>query len=80
MNIPRPEHPNPQFERKNWINLNGEWEFEIDFSSSGTDREFFKIIKLNSENAIKPVVVMLPRSCEPVVCFVGALYSANPYR
>jgi succinyl-diaminopimelate desuccinylase len=30
MNIPRPEYPNPQFERKNWVNLNGEWEFEID--------------------------------------------------
>ena len=38
----RPEHPNPQFERKNWINLNGEWEFEIDFSSSGTDRKFYE--------------------------------------
>ena len=20
--IPRPEHPNPQFERENWVNLN----------------------------------------------------------
>ena len=34
MNIPRPEHPNPQFERKNWINLNGEWDFEFDFGNS----------------------------------------------
>ena len=23
------EFPNPQFERKNWINLNGEWDFQI---------------------------------------------------
>ena len=37
MNIPRPEYPNPQFERKNWVNLNGTWEFEIDKSASGKD-------------------------------------------
>lgn len=30
----RPEHPNPQFERKNWCNLNGEWDFEFDFGVS----------------------------------------------
>ena len=34
MNIPRPEHPNPQFERENWVNLNGEWEFEFDYGNS----------------------------------------------
>ncbi|MBP3697137.1 MAG: beta-galactosidase [Clostridia bacterium] len=34
MNIPRPEHPNPQSERKNWLNLNGEWDFEFDFGNS----------------------------------------------
>ena len=34
MNIPRPEHPNPQSERKNWANLNGEWDFEFDFGNS----------------------------------------------
>ena len=36
--IPRAEHPNPQFERENWLNLNGEWEFEIDNSVSGRER------------------------------------------
>lgn len=34
-NIPRPEFPNPQFERENWMNLNGEWDFEFDFGNSG---------------------------------------------
>ncbi len=33
--IPRAEYPNPQFARKNWINLNGEWEFERDRAVSG---------------------------------------------
>lgn len=34
----RKEHPKPQFERKNWINLNGEWQFEKDCSDSGDQR------------------------------------------
>jgi beta-galactosidase/beta-glucuronidase len=28
--IPRPEHPQPQFQRADWLNLNGVWEFEFD--------------------------------------------------
>lgn len=28
--IPRPEHPQPQFERADWINLNGEWSFTFE--------------------------------------------------
>ena len=36
--IPRPEYPNPQFARENWINLNGEWEFEKDPGDSGEAR------------------------------------------
>ena len=38
MQIYRSEYPNPQFERKDWINLNGEWDFEIDNSESGLAR------------------------------------------
>ncbi len=33
----RPEHPNPQFERENWCNLNGKWDFEFDFGNSKKD-------------------------------------------
>ena len=38
MNIPRPEYPKPQFERENWLNLNGVWQLEIDNGRSGMDR------------------------------------------
>ena len=41
-NIPRPEHPFPQFVRKDWMNLNGTWDFEFDFSVSGLERGFEK--------------------------------------
>ncbi len=34
-NIPRPEHPRPDFQRELWLNLNGEWEFEIDEQGVG---------------------------------------------
>ena len=47
--IPRYEHPNPQFERSCWENLNGIWEFEIDKSVSGEERELYKAEHLSSE-------------------------------
>lgn len=39
--IYRKEHPKPQFERENWINLNGIWEFQRDKSNSGVARRLF---------------------------------------
>ncbi|MBQ9859595.1 MAG: beta-galactosidase [Clostridia bacterium] len=38
--IYRQEHPKPQFLRENWLNLNGEWQFEIDNAKSGTYRGY----------------------------------------
>lgn len=35
MNILKKEYPRPQFERNDWINLNGEWSCSFDFSRSG---------------------------------------------
>ena len=41
MNLPRPEHPNPQFERERWLCLNGAWEFQKDPGKSGKARGLF---------------------------------------
>ena len=41
-NIPRPEHPLPQWERATWKNLNGTWQFDFDFGASAIQRELFK--------------------------------------
>lgn len=38
MAIPRPEYPRPQLKREQWMNLNGEWGFEIDHGRSGRER------------------------------------------
>lgn len=37
-NIPRPEHPRPDFEREAWQNLNGQWQFAIDTQKSGLQK------------------------------------------
>lgn len=39
--LPRPEHPFPQMVREKWMNLNGEWEFEIDRGESGRNRKLW---------------------------------------
>src|ERR1051326_9595168 len=33
--IPLPEHPRPDFQRADWQNLNGTWEFRFDADDSG---------------------------------------------
>jgi beta-galactosidase/beta-glucuronidase len=36
--LPRPEYPRPQCARPDWLNLNGEWQFEVDAGDSGEER------------------------------------------
>lgn len=48
-NCPRPEHPNPQWERSTWRNLNGKWMFEIDNSKSGENRRLQNADTLKNE-------------------------------
>ena len=40
--IYRQEHPDPQWERCAWRNLNGEWEFDFDFSNSALERKLYE--------------------------------------
>lgn len=49
MGIPRPEYPRPQMVRNDWLNLNGEWQFEIDHGRSGRARELHKSEQLESK-------------------------------
>ncbi len=36
--LPRPEYPRPQFVRKDWLCLNGPWQFEMDPGDTGLER------------------------------------------
>ncbi len=56
--LPRPEYPNPQFQREAWRNLNGEWQFEIDYSQSGKARDLQNAEKLSD----KIIVPFCPES------------------
>ena len=49
MNIPRDEHPNPQWERETWKNLNGPWEFEFDFGCSAVERRLWEKERFDRE-------------------------------
>lgn len=39
--VPRPEYPRPQFERTDWVNLNGEWDYTLDLSTTGWERHLW---------------------------------------
>ena len=40
MQVPRPEYPRPDFVREEWMNLNGEWEFDFDDADEGLGRKW----------------------------------------
>jgi hypothetical protein len=40
--IPLPEHPRPDFERAEWVNLNGDWAFRFDPGGAGEDERWFE--------------------------------------
>lgn len=52
VDIPRPEYPRPQFERADWVNLNGQWTCELDFSVTGEQRGW-----INSKGLSKKITV-----------------------
>jgi hypothetical protein len=41
-NIPLPEHPRPDFQRPQWLNLNGPWQFRFDKENVGQKEQWFK--------------------------------------
>jgi beta-galactosidase/beta-glucuronidase len=62
--IPRPEYPHPQFERSEWINLNGVWSFAFDFGRSGLERGFMRSTGFERE-------IVVPFCPESVLSGVG---------
>src|SRR5205814_9993686 len=52
--IPRPEYPQPQFQREQWMNLNGRWEFAFDDSNRGLDEDWGGGAKKFDRNILVP--------------------------
>ncbi len=54
--IPLPEHPRPDFERADWQNLNGEWQFEFDAADEGLENDWHK----GNQSFSKTILVPFP--------------------
>ena len=61
----RKEHPKPQLERENWVNLNGTWDFELDFSKSALSRGML------DENAVFNNEINVPFCPESILSGIG---------
>ncbi len=53
-NIPLPEHPRPDFQRPDWLNLNGCWEFRFDKQNKGLQAGWFQ------GNSVFPNKIVVP--------------------
>jgi len=60
-NIPRPEHPRPDFQRAHWLNLNGRWSFDFDPDSVGEDEKWYS---KNAHNYGMHIIVPFPWESE----------------
>src|SRR5438874_2070713 len=41
--VPRPEHPRPDFQREGWLNLNGRWRFSFDPQNEGEQQRWYHV-------------------------------------
>lgn len=62
--IPRKEHPQPQFERNEWLNLNGEWNFKFDRENKGEKEKWY--LKPNFDKKI-----IVPFTYETIASGIG---------
>lgn len=59
---PRCEYPQPQFEREDWVNLNGYWEFEFDDANAGLNENWAGDGAKFSRNILVPFCFESPKS------------------
>src|SRR5215467_5434911 len=52
--IPLPEHPRPDFQRSDWINLNGQWRFKFDAADQGERTGWFKQALVSPHSILVP--------------------------
>jgi len=64
--IPRPEHPRPDFERGQWQNLNGVWEFAFDPNDVGIKESWFA-----TDAPPFPLRIVVPFSWESRLSGIG---------
>lgn len=52
----RSEYPRPQFERKEWLTLNGNWQFDFDDYEVGSQQKWYQVDKKLTQNIEVPFV------------------------
>ncbi len=60
--IPRPEFPNPQFERADWLNLNGPWRFAFDDGDAGVRERWYAGERTFDRQIVVPFAFESPKS------------------
>src|SRR6478609_8648555 len=60
--LPRPEFPQPQFERKDWVNLNGPWRFAFDDADSGMREAWYGGGRRFDKQIVVPFAFESPKS------------------
>lgn len=63
--LPRMEYPRPQFVRKSWVNLNGEWEFAFD------DHQIGRKERWHHGGTSLPLTIQVPFSFESKLSGIG---------
>lgn len=65
-------HPNPQFERKNWVNLNGEWDFGFKKAKRGFkfSADESRALQIHSQNSY-PHKINVPFCIESTLSGIG---------
>jgi beta-galactosidase/beta-glucuronidase len=60
--LPRPEFPQPQFERKDWVNLNGPWRFAFDDADAGLKEAWYAVGRTFDRQIVVPFAFESPKS------------------
>ncbi len=60
--MPRPEFPQPQFERKAWVNLNGPWQFAFDDTDVGLKEAWYEEARTFDRTIVVPFAFESPKS------------------
>ena len=69
--IPLPEHPRPDFERAEWQNLNGRWQFRLDAKDEGLKARWFAADLANPRAILVPFSWGAPLSGVPDSADIG---------
>lgn len=60
--LPRAEFPQPQFERADWVNLNGTWRFAFDDGDAGIREGWYREAKAFDKQIVVPFAFESPKS------------------